>query len=71
MSPTELSDEALRFLDRHAIGHLATSSRDGEPHVVPLCYARVDRSIYFVCDEKPKRRGAGELKLIAAILERR
>lgn len=69
MSPIELSDEALRFLDRHAVGHLATASRDGEPHVVPLCYARLDRHIYFVCDEKPKRRGAKELKRLANLRE--
>lgn len=69
MSLTELSDEALRFLDRHAVGHLATASRDGEPHVVPLCYARLDRHIYFVCDEKPKRRGPKELKRLANLRE--
>lgn len=69
MSPIELSEEARRFLDRHTVGHLATASRDGTPHVVPLCYARIDRHIYFVCDDKPKRHGARELKRLANLRE--
>jgi PPOX class probable F420-dependent enzyme len=27
------------------------------PHVVPLCYARIDDYLYFVVDDKPKRAG--------------
>lgn len=57
-----LSDEARAFLDAHAVGHLSTASGDGEPHVVPLCYARVDDRLYFVADDKPKRHGPRRLK---------
>jgi len=31
------------------------------PHVVPVCYALDDAALYFVADEKPKRRPAREL----------
>src|SRR6185369_15290294 len=50
--------EARRFLEAHRVGHLATSGADGAPHVVPLCYAVDDSALYFVADEKPKRRPA-------------
>jgi PPOX class probable F420-dependent enzyme len=53
----ELSDAARAFLDAHAVAHLATAGADGAPHVVPLCYARLGDRLYFVADDKPKRRG--------------
>jgi len=42
---------------------LATVSSEGEPHVVPLCYALLNDSIYFVVDEKPKRTHLGLMRL--------
>ncbi|HZP41220.1 MAG TPA: TIGR03668 family PPOX class F420-dependent oxidoreductase [Candidatus Binatia bacterium] len=48
--------EARRFLEAHRVGHLATAGADGAPHVVPVCYALDDEALYFVADEKPKRR---------------
>jgi PPOX class probable F420-dependent enzyme len=62
-----LSEEARAFLDAHAVGHLATAGPDGAPHVVPLCYARLDQRLYFVADDKPKRRGPRALKRLANI----
>ena len=53
--------EARRFLETHRVGHLATASADGAPHVVPVCYAIDDDTLYFVADAKPKRRPAREL----------
>jgi PPOX class probable F420-dependent enzyme len=69
MCPIELSREAREFLDRHARGHLATANRNGEPHVVPVCYACVHGDIYFVCDEKPKRAGPKHLKRLTNLRE--
>jgi PPOX class probable F420-dependent enzyme len=63
----ELSDAARAFLDAHAVAHLATAGADGAPHVVPLCYARVGDRLYFVADDKPKRRGPRALKRLANI----
>jgi PPOX class probable F420-dependent enzyme len=53
--------EARRFLEEHRVGHLATAGADGAPHVVPVCYALDEGALYFVADEKPKRRPAREL----------
>jgi PPOX class probable F420-dependent enzyme len=62
-----LSEEARAFLDAHRVAHLATADATGAPHVVPLCYARIGDRIYFVADEKPKKRGARALKRLANI----
>jgi PPOX class probable F420-dependent enzyme len=64
---TALNDEARAFLDAHAVGHLATADATGAPHVVPLCYARLGDRLYFVADDKPKRRGPLALKRLANI----
>jgi PPOX class probable F420-dependent enzyme len=53
--------EARQYLEAHRVGHLATAGADGAPHVIPVCYALDDEGIYFVADEKPKRRPAREL----------
>jgi PPOX class probable F420-dependent enzyme len=45
------------FLEQQRVGHLATMSRGGEPHVVPVCYAVADDTIYTPIDEKPKQPG--------------
>jgi PPOX class probable F420-dependent enzyme len=60
-----LSDEARQFIDAHEVGHLATADAAGNPHVVPLCYARVGERLYFVADDKPKRQGPRALKRLA------
>jgi PPOX class probable F420-dependent enzyme len=62
-----LSDEARVFLDRHAVAHLATADAGGAPHVVPLCFARLGDRLYFVADDKPKRRGPRALRRLANI----
>jgi len=67
MAPMRLSDAARAFLDDHAVGHLATADAAGAPHVVPVCYARIDDALYFVADDKPKRGGPRALKRLANI----
>lgn len=37
------------------VGHLATASRDGRPHVVPVCFVWVPPVLYSAIDAKPKR----------------
>ena len=63
----ELSEAARAFLDAHAVAHLATAGSDGAPHVIPVCYARLGDRLYFVADDKPKRRGPRALKRLANI----
>jgi PPOX class probable F420-dependent enzyme len=50
-----LSDRARAMLGAARVGHLATAGADGEPHVVPVCFAVADEVVYSVIDEKPKR----------------
>jgi PPOX class probable F420-dependent enzyme len=37
------------------LAHLATASRDGRPHVVPVCFAWLPPIVYSAIDGKPKR----------------
>lgn len=64
-----LTDEARLFLDEHRVGHLATADRKAVPHVIPICFARLEERIYFVADEKPKRHGPRRLKRLANIAQ--
>jgi len=64
-----LSEEGRIFLDEHRVGHLATADREAVPHVVPICFARLDDRLYFVADEKPKRNGPKRLKRLANIAQ--
>jgi len=50
-----LSDAQRRFLDSERVAHLATADADGAPHVVPVCYAIDNATLYVTIDEKPKR----------------
>ena len=49
MTPAE-----RQFLEDGRIGHLATATADGAPHVVPVCYALSGGAIWIALDEKPK-----------------
>ena len=38
-----------------SVAHLATVGPDGNPHIVPVCFALEDETLYFAVDSKPKR----------------
>jgi PPOX class probable F420-dependent enzyme len=63
-----LSENQRRFLDKNRVGHLATADRRGAPHVIPVCYAVAEDTLYVTIDEKPKRRDV-PLKRVRNILE--
>jgi PPOX class probable F420-dependent enzyme len=63
-----LSERQSRFLEESRVGHLATADRNGVPHLIPVCYALDDRTLYITVDEKPKRRDI-PLKRVRNILE--
>ena len=63
-----LSRRHLDFLDRSRVGHLATVDAGGAPHVIPVCYAATEDSLYITIDEKPKRQDR-PLKRLRNILE--
>ena len=55
------------FLESHRVARLATAGADGEPHVVPICYALGDGCLYTPIDEKPKRVEGRRLRRIRNI----
>jgi PPOX class probable F420-dependent enzyme len=56
------------FLERQRVAHLATADAAGHPHVMPVCFAVADASIYIVIDQKPKRGDALSLKRVRNVL---
>lgn len=64
-----LTDAQRRFLDGQRVGRLATADRGGVPHVIPVCFAVSDATLYVTIDEKPKRNSAAPLKRVRNILE--
>jgi PPOX class probable F420-dependent enzyme len=62
-----LSDHERRFLLTRRVGHLATADREAVPHVVPVCFAISQGSLYITIDEKPKREAGPDLKRIRNI----
>ncbi len=42
-------------VDSARVGRLATVGPRGEPHIVPVCFARDQETIYFAVDAKPKQ----------------
>jgi PPOX class probable F420-dependent enzyme len=64
-----LSAEQTAFLAFRRVGHLATADAHGGPHVVPVCFAIEDATLYVTIDEKPKRATARPLKRLRNMLE--
>ena len=62
-----LSDDRARWLTRAPVGHLATSSDTGEPHVIPVCFAFDGASVYSILDQKPKRAPLSRLRRVKNI----
>jgi len=50
-----LTEVARAFCERSRVARLATADAKGVPHLVPICYAIIDDSLYISIDEKPKR----------------
>jgi PPOX class probable F420-dependent enzyme len=49
-----LAGRERRFVERCRLGRLATADRQGRPHVVPVCFALTEDSLYITIDAKPK-----------------
>src|SRR5215471_2589495 len=65
----EISPTIERFILSHVVARLATADKNGQPHVIPFCYAFDGEHFYFVVDEKPKRQTGKPLKRIRNMLE--
>ena len=57
-----------QFLEKGHVGRLATTSPDGRPHVVPVCYALDGPAIWIALDEKPKAVAPRRLARVRNIL---
>src|SRR5215471_10851015 len=68
MSP-QIPPAVQHFILSHQVARLATADKNGQPHVIPFCYAFDGRYFYFVVDEKPKRHTGKPLKRIRNMLE--
>jgi len=64
-----LGDRERDFLTAQRVGHLATADAQGHPHVVPVCFALGDTTLYITIDEKPKRSSGRPLKRLRNIAE--
>jgi PPOX class probable F420-dependent enzyme len=64
-----LSDEERRFLADRRVAHLATADAHAVPHVVPVCFAIEQVSLYITVDDKPKQRRGAMLKRVRNLLE--
>ncbi|MDZ7727188.1 MAG: TIGR03668 family PPOX class F420-dependent oxidoreductase [Dehalococcoidia bacterium] len=50
-----LSEADRELLDSCRNGVLGTVAKDGRPHLVPVCYARLGDEVVIAIDEKPKQ----------------
>jgi PPOX class probable F420-dependent enzyme len=64
-----LSAEQAAFLAAQRVGRLATADMHGSPHVVPVCFAAEQATLYVTIDEKPKRAATRPLKRLRNIIE--
>jgi len=64
-----LTSRQQRFLETRRVVRLATADARGAPHVVPVCFAVADGTLYVTIDEKPKRRSGAPLKRLRNIAE--
>ncbi len=64
-----IPESVQRCINAHVVARLATADRNGQPHVIPFCYAFDGEHIYFVVDQKPKRQTGKPIKRIRNMLE--
>jgi len=72
-----LSKSERRFLADRRVAHLATADARAVPHVVPVCFAISQGTLYITIDEKPKRhimlkrlRNIAENPKVAVVVDR-
>jgi len=63
------SEAQRAFIEAQRVGRLATAGGDGQPHVVPVCYACDGASFYIALDAKPKRVAPERLRRVRNIGE--
>jgi len=66
---SRLLDVERQFVADRRIAHLATADAHAVPHVVPVCFAISQATLYITIDAKPKRHPAAALKRLSNIAE--
>ena len=69
-SRTTLTKAEADFVQTQRVGRLATADADGNPHVIPVCYAFDGTHFYIPLDEKPKRVSESKLRRVRNIVAR-
>ena len=64
----QLSQAEQGYIDSHRVARLATGDAQGQPFVVPVCYAFDGSQFYSALDEKPKSVVPTHLKRVRNIL---
>jgi PPOX class probable F420-dependent enzyme len=67
MPLVRLTPQASRLIRSARIAHLATADANGQPHVIPICFAFDGSHFYSPIDEKPKRAAPSKLKRVRNI----
>ncbi len=63
-----LTESQARFLADARVARLATADADGQPQVIPVCFAFDGETIYIVLDRKPKSVELTRLRRVRNIL---
>lgn len=64
-----LSPDERQFLETRRVARLATADHQGAPHVVPVCFALAENTLYITIDQKPKRDAGRPLKRLRNIVD--
>jgi PPOX class probable F420-dependent enzyme len=64
----QIPPEVLAFINTHRVARFATVDELGRPHVVPICFAYRDGSVYSALDAKPKRVPVRELRRVRNLI---
>ncbi|HLQ27731.1 MAG TPA: TIGR03668 family PPOX class F420-dependent oxidoreductase [Ktedonobacteraceae bacterium] len=64
---TTLTEAEATFVNSQRVARLATANAEGNPHVIPVCYAFDGRYFYTPLDEKPKRVSESKLRRVRNI----
>ena len=67
---TTLTEAETVFVQTQRVARLATADADGNPHVIPVCYAFDGTRFYTPLDEKPKRVSESKLRRVRNIMVR-
>jgi PPOX class probable F420-dependent enzyme len=62
-----LTETEAGFVRTQRVARLATADADGNPHVIPVCYAFDGVRFYTPLDEKPKRVAGSKLRRVRNI----